>query len=221
MLAELEENKEAREREESHIAELTEADTSLMNQVKGLRSNQTTERSVRATGGGGGGPPPPIMHRAAGGTPDPGASEGEGGNDDRQGRRDKRPEKKEQEACRKRKTDEEKYREATADEIQFSRDLGITIGETTKHPAQPLSEYEHAKHQDIRFLLPSWKDFFDRTPYQWQDEAFRIKYALSRLKRSQVASFAMTYRDQMTAGSGHTRQAGYELWDVFSEQAIH
>ena len=30
----------------------------------------------------------------------------------------------------------------------------------------------------------------------------------------------MTYRNQMTGEFGHIRQDGYELWDVFAEQAI-
>jgi len=46
MMAELEANKEARERQESRIAELTAAGTSLMGQVKGKRSNPTPERSA-------------------------------------------------------------------------------------------------------------------------------------------------------------------------------
>jgi len=30
----------------------------------------------------------------------------------------------------------------------------------------------------------------------------------------------MTYRNQMTGELGNTRQQGYELWDVFAEEAI-
>jgi len=60
MMAKLEANKEARERQESQIAELTVGVTSLMGQVKGKRSNQTPERSAGATGGGSGGVPPPY-----------------------------------------------------------------------------------------------------------------------------------------------------------------
>jgi len=160
------------------------------------------------------------MQGAAGGTPDPGDSEGGGSDDERRVRRDERPDKWSKKPAEKEKTDEEKYGEATEDEIRFSRALQKAIGETTKRPAQPPSEYEHAKHQDIRFWLTSCKDFFDRNQYQWQDEADRIKYALSKLKGSQVASFAMTYLNQMTGELGHIRQEGYELWDVFAEQAI-
>ena len=92
-----------------------------------------------------------------------------------------------------------------------SRALGKAIGETTKRPAQPPPEYEHAKHQDVRFWLTACKDFFDRNPYQRQNEADRIKYALSKLKGPQVSAFAMTYRNQMTGELGYTRQEGYEL----------
>jgi len=83
MMAELEANKEARERQESHIAELTAAVTSLMVQVKGKRSNPTPEQEAGVIGGGGGGRPPPTMHGAAGGTPDPGDSEGGGSDNER------------------------------------------------------------------------------------------------------------------------------------------
>jgi len=81
MMAELEANKEARERQESHRAELTAAVTSFVGQVKGKRSNPTQERSARATGGGCGSRPPLEMPAAAGGTPHLGHSGG-GGSDD-------------------------------------------------------------------------------------------------------------------------------------------
>ena len=48
----------------------------------------------------------------------------------------------------------------------------------------------------------------------------RIKYALSKLKGPQVSSFAMTYRNQMTGELGCTRQKGYELWNIFTEQMV-
>jgi len=159
MMAELGANKEARPRQESHIAELTSAVTSLMGQVKGQRSNPTPEQSAGATGEGGGGRLPPTMHGAAGGTPDPRDSEGGGNDDERRGRRDERPDKRHKKPAEKEKTDEEKYGEATEDEIGFSRALGNAIGETTKRPAQPPSEYEHAKHQDVPFGLTTCKDF--------------------------------------------------------------
>ena len=121
MMAELEANKEARERQESHIPELTTAVTSLMSQVKGERPNPTPEQSAGATGGGGGGRPPPTMHGEAGGTPDPGDSEGGGSDDERRGRRDERPDKGIKKPAEKEKTAEEKYGEATEDEIRFAR----------------------------------------------------------------------------------------------------
>jgi len=182
MMAELEASKEARERQASQIAELTAAVTSMMGQVKGKRSNPTRERSAGATGGGGGGRPSPTMDGAAGGTPHPGDSEGGGSDDERRGRRDERPQKLNKKPAEKEKTDEEKYGEATEDEIRFARALGKAIEETTKRPAQPPSEYEHAKHQDMRFWLTTCKDLFDHNRYQWQDEADRIKYATSKSK---------------------------------------
>jgi len=115
MMAELEANKEARERQESHIAEVTVVVTSLMGQVKGKRSNPTPEQSAGETGGGGGGRPSPIMHGAAGGTHDPGDSAGGGSDDERRGRRDERPEKGNKKPAEKEETNEEKYGEAMKD----------------------------------------------------------------------------------------------------------
>jgi len=48
------------------------------------------------------------------------------------------------------------------DEKRFSKALGKAIGERTKGPAQPPSEYEHAKHHDIRVWLTTCKDYFDQ-----------------------------------------------------------
>jgi len=91
MMAELEVNKEGRERQEGHIAEFREEVTSVMGQVKVKRSNPTPEGTVGATGEGGGGRPPPTIQGAAGGSPDPGDSEREGSDDERRGRREERP----------------------------------------------------------------------------------------------------------------------------------
>jgi len=90
MKAELEANREARETQESHRAELTEAVTSLICQVKGKRLNSTRKRSAGA-GGGGGGRPPPTMDGAVRGTTNPGDTAGEGSDDERRGRWDERP----------------------------------------------------------------------------------------------------------------------------------
>jgi len=127
MMAELEANKEARERQESHIADLKAAVTSLMGQMKGKRSNPTPERSAGATGGGGGGQPPPTMHGAAGGTPDPGDSEGAVSDDERRGRQDERPDQQNKKPAEKEKTNEGAYGDGTEDQIRFSRALGQAI----------------------------------------------------------------------------------------------
>jgi len=208
MMAELEGSKEARERLESQRAKLTAAVPFLMSQVKGKGSNRTLERSSGAKAAGGVGRPPPTMHGAAGGTTDPGDSEGGGSDDDRRGRRDERPDKRNKKPAETEKSEEEKYGEAREDEIRFPRALGKAIGDTTKRAAQPASEYEDAKHLDIWFWLTTCNDFVDRNPYQWQDEADRIKYALSKVKGSQVASFAMTYQNQLTSELGHLQQEG-------------
>jgi len=71
-----------------------------MGQVKGKGSNPTRELSAGA-GGGGGGRPLPTMHGAVGGTPDPRDGEGEGSDDERQGRWAEGPAKQNQKPAEK------------------------------------------------------------------------------------------------------------------------
>jgi len=63
-------------------------------------------------------------------------------------------------------------------------------------------------------------DYFGRNSWQWEDEAQRIRYAISRMDGKEVAPFALTYRRQMTGETGYTRQEGYEFWHVFAEQTL-
>ena len=158
-----------------------------------------------AAGGGNGGNQPPPPQQGAPGAPGGGDSDEEE-EGSRKGRRDERP-------ARKNKDSEENQdvvEKATWDELRLSRELGKAIGDTTKQPAEPPPEYEHAKHQDVRFWLTACKDFFDLNPYEWQDEVDLIKYALSKLNGHEVSAFAMTYRNKMTGELGYTRQEGYE-----------
>jgi len=107
IMAESEANREARETQETHTAELTEAVTSLMGHVKGMCSNPTLKGRTRA-GGEGDGRPPPTMHGVAGGTPDPVHSEREASYDERRGRRDERPDKRNKKLAEKEGNAEEK-----------------------------------------------------------------------------------------------------------------
>jgi len=63
-------------------------------------------------------------------------------------------------------------------------------------------------------------DYFGRNSWQWENEAQQIRYAISRMDGKQGAPFALTYRRQMTAEVGYTRQEEYEFWHVFAEQAL-
>jgi len=67
--------------------------------------------------------------------------------------------------------------------------------------------------------LLRWADYSGRNSSQWENEAQRIRYAISRIDGKEVTPFALTYRLQMTGEIGYTRQEGYEFWQVFAEQA--
>jgi len=68
--------------------------------------------------------------------------------------------------------------------------------------------------------LMACTDYFGRNSWQWEDEAQRIRYAISRMDGKDVAPFALTYRRQMTGETGYTKQEGYEFWHVFAEQVL-
>jgi len=163
-MVELEANKEARESQERHIAELTEAVTSLMGQVKGQCGNTTPERSARATGGAGGRRPSYTMHGLleAPLILDIVQEKQVMRRDEEDGMTHLTNENKQ--PAEKEKSDEEIYGEATEDEIRFAWALGKAIEETTKSTAQRPSGVEHAKHQDIWFWLTTCKDFSIATP---------------------------------------------------------
>ena len=168
-----------------------------MGQVKAMWSNPRQERSAGA-GGIGGGRPPPIMHRAAGDTPDHGDSDRWGSDDERGGRRDKEPNK-----WNKKPAEKAKSRRKNTER------LWRTKNGSPRHWGKPLEKGPKVQlnlHQNMNmpntmisgFGWPPVKIISTKKPYQWQNEAGRNKYALSKIKGSQVASFAMTYQNQMT-----------------------
>ena len=146
---ELVNQREAREESDRQLAEMKTMLESLLNQVKGQgnQSDPTPEGSITAGGGNGGNRPPPPQQAApgatGGGDSDDDADDEEGPN---KGRRDERPASK-----GKGPEENEDEEEATWDEFSFSQALGKAIGDTTKRPAQPPPEYEHAKHEAVRF----------------------------------------------------------------------
>ena len=162
---ELVNQREAREDSDRQLAEMKTMLKSLLNQVKGKgkQSDPTPERSMAAAAGGNGGNRPPPPQQAAPGAPGGGDSDDDDENDEgpNKGRWDEGPARK-----GKGPEENEEEEEATRDELRFSRALGKAIGDTTKRPAQPPPEYEHANHQDVRYWLTAFKDFFNRNPYQ-------------------------------------------------------
>jgi len=63
-------------------------------------------------------------------------------------------------------------------------------------------------------------DYCVPNSWQWQEEAHRIRYAISRMEGMELSQFALTYRRQMTGELGYTRQAACKQWHVFAEQAV-
>ena len=102
----------------------------------------------------------------------------------------------------------------------FSGVMANALGQQTRVPAEPPAMFRNEKHQDIRMWLLTCTHYFGQNSWQWENEAQRIRYAISRMDRKEVAPFALTYRRQMTGEMGYRRQEGYEFWHVFAEQAL-
>jgi len=98
--------------------------------------------------------------------------------------------------------------------------MANALGQRTRVPAEPPAMFRNEKQPDIRMWLITCTDYFGRNCWQWEDEAQRIRYAISRMDGKEVAPFALTYRQQMTGEIGYTRQEGYGFWQLFAEQAL-
>ena len=162
-----------------------------MGQVKGKA--KLSDPTPEASGAGGGSPPPPRQ----GGTRAPGGEgggdpddegEGSGGKQDenRKGRRDERPALQ---------PEEDGYDVENDEQFNlFSRVMANALGQRTRVPAEPPAMFRNEKQQDIRMWLMTCTDYFGQNSWQWEDEAQRIRYAISRMDAKEVAPFALTYR---------------------------
>jgi len=94
------------------------------------------------------------------------------------------------------------------------------MGRRTRVAGEPSAQFWNEKHEDIHMWLLTCMDFVGRNSWLWEDEAQQIPYALSRMEGKEVMPFALTESRQMTGDLDYTKQAGYEFWQVFTEQAL-
>jgi len=71
--------------------------------------------------------------------------------------------------------------------------MASALGQQPRVPAEPPAMFRNEKHQDIRMWLMTCTDYFGRNTWQWEDEAPRIRYAISGMDGKEVAQFALTY----------------------------
>jgi len=189
---ELQRQQESREAQDGEIAVLKALVEQLLGQVKG--KGKVSDPTPEASGAGGGRPPPPPQQGATGapgggggGDPD---DEGEGSgrkpDESSKGRRDGRPAPQ---------PEEDDYDVENDEQFNlFSRVMANALGQRTRVPAEPPAMFRNEKQQDIRMWLMTCTDYFGQNSWQWEDEAQRIRYAISRMDAKEVAPFALTYR---------------------------
>jgi len=186
----------------------------LMGQVKG--TGKASDPTPEASGAGGRNRPPPPGRKAAGGPgggdPDnKGEGSGRKPDESRKGRRDERPAAQ----------PEEEYDAEDDEQLNlFSQVMANALGQRTRVPAEPPALLRNEKHQEIHMWLLTCTDHFGRNSGQWQHEAQRIRYAISRMEGTDLALFALTYRRQMTGELGFTRQVRSDFWHVVAEPAL-
>jgi len=205
---ELQRQQESRAAQDGEIAVRKALVAHLLGQVKG--QGKVSDPTPEASGAGGGRPPPPPPRQGVTGAPGGGGGgdpdeEGEGSGrkpeESRKGRRDGRP---------AHKPEEDDYDVENDEQFNlFSRVMANALGQRTRVPAEPPAMFRNEKHQDIHIWLMTCTDYFGRNGWQGEEEAQRIRYAISRMDGKQVAPFALTYRGQMTGEIGYTRQGAY------------
>jgi len=177
MKQEMLEHQLAEQARDGEISELKAMVQTLMGQVKG--KGKVSDPTPEASGAGGGRPPPPPRHGAAGapgggggGDPnDEGEWSGRKSDKSRKRRRDERPAPQPEENGDDAENDEQFN--------LFSRVMANALGQRTRVPAEPHAMFRNEKHQDIRMWLMTCTDYFGRNSWQWEDEAQRIRYAIS------------------------------------------
>jgi len=216
---ELQRQQESREAQDGEIAVLKALVEQLLGQVEG--KGKVSDPTQEASGAGGGRPPPPPPRYGAAGAPGRGGGgdpddEGEGSgrkpDERRKGRGDERPAPQ---------PEEDDYDPENDEQFNlFSRVMANAWGQRTRVPAEPPAMFRNKKQQDIPMWLVTCTDYFGQKSWQWENEAQRIRYAISPMDGKEVATVALTYRRQMMGEIGYTRQEGYEFWHDVAEQVL-
>ena len=68
--------------------------------------------------------------------------------------------------------------------------MANALGQRTRVPVEPPAMFSNEKHQDIRTWLLTCTDYFGQNGWQWESEAQRMRYAISRMDGKEVAPFA-------------------------------
>jgi len=175
MKDELRQNQKLRQAQDGEIAVLKAPVEQLMGQVKG--KGKTSDPTPEASGAGGRNPPPPPRGEADGAPggggdhDDEGEAFGRKPDQSRKGRRDERPAPQ---------PEEDDYDAENDEQFNpFSRVMANALGQRKRVLAEPPARFRNEKHQDIFMWLLACTDYVSRNSCQWENEAQRIRYAIS------------------------------------------
>jgi len=180
---ELRHHQKSREAQDGEIAVLKTLVEQLLGQVKG--KGKVSDPTPEAAGAGGRRPPPPRQGATGapggggGGDPDDeGGGCGTKPDENRKGRWNERPAPQ---------PEEDNYNVEKDEQFNlFSRVMANGLGQQTRVPAEPPAMFRNEKHQDIRMWLMTCRDYFGRNSWQWEDEAQRIRYPITRMDGKEV-----------------------------------
>jgi len=149
----------------------------LLGQVKG--KGKVSDATLEASWAGGGRPPPPPRHGAAGApggggggdTDDEGEGTGRKLDERMKGSREERPAPQ---------PEEDDYDIEKDEQLNlFCRVMANALAQRTQVPAEPPAMLRNEKHQDIPMWQLACTDYVRRNSWQWENEAQRIRYAVS------------------------------------------
>jgi len=95
-----------------------------------------------------------------------------------------------------------------------------TPNRSIKNAAEPPYFFQSDDNQDVRNWLTACEDYFDRNPYQWENQSHRIVFTLGKTKGNKVAPFAEKYQKVMGGIGGFTRDPDYATWERFQQEII-
>jgi len=86
--------------------------------------------------------------------------------------------------------------------------MGIALGGSQRKLPDPTFIFKHLDYQDVKVCILACEAYFARNRLYWVKEEERFSYVRGRMEGKEVATFALSYRKQITGELGFQKQEG-------------